>query len=78
MIILGQPSCKTEAKFSNYFSNVSHGKYRKKTIQFWHEQYHEQILIFLDDLKVAKGAVTREMFSKNRELFKVQFSQGIS
>ena len=49
----------------------------KKTIQFWHEQYHEQILIFLDDLKVAKGAVTREMFSMNRELFKVQFSQGI-
>ena len=49
----------------------------KKTIQFWHEQYHEQILIFPDDLKVAKGAVTRKMFSTNHELFKVQFSQGI-
>ena len=43
----------------------------KKTIQFWYEQYHEHILIFPDDLKVAKGAVTREMFSMNRELFKV-------
>ena len=50
----------------------------KKTIQFWHEQYHEQVLIFPDDLKVAKGAVTREMVSTNRELFRVQFSQGIS
>ena len=49
----------------------------KKTIKFWHEQYHEQILIFLADLKVAKGAVTREMVSTNHELFKVQFSQGI-
>ena len=49
----------------------------KKTIQFWYEQYHEQILIFPDDLKVAKGAVTREIFSTNYELFKVQFSQGI-
>ena len=49
----------------------------KKTIKFWHEQYHEKILIFPDDLKVAKGAVTREMVSTNCELFKVQFSQGI-
>ena len=49
----------------------------KKTIQFWHEQYHEQTLIFPDDLKVANEAVAREMVSTNRELFKVQFSQGI-
>ena len=49
-----------------------------KTIQFWHEQYHKQILIFPDDLKVAKGAVTTEMVSTKRELFKVQFSQGIA
>ena len=49
----------------------------KKTIKFWHEQYHEHILIFPDDLKVAKLAVTKEMVSTNRKLFKVQFSQGI-
>ena len=49
----------------------------RKTIKFWHEQYHEEILIFPDDLKVAKGAVTKEMASTNRELFKVQFSKGI-
>ena len=49
----------------------------RKTIKFWHEQYHEEILIFPDDLKVAKGAVTKEMAATNRELFKVQFSKGI-
>ena len=49
----------------------------RKTIKFWHEQYHEHILIFSDDFKVTKGAVTREMVSTNCELFKVQFSQTI-
>ena len=49
----------------------------KKTIKFWDEQYHKKRLIFPDDLKVAKGAVTKEMVSTNCELFKVQFSQGI-
>ena len=30
VIIFGQPSCKTEAKFPNYSSNESHGKFRQE------------------------------------------------
>ena len=44
----------------------------KKTAKYWNEQYHETLLLFPDELRVMKGAVTKEMERTNHELFKVQ------
>ena len=44
----------------------------KKMAKYWNEQYHETLLLFPDELRVMKGAVTKEMEWTNRELFKVQ------
>ena len=44
----------------------------KKTAKYWNEQYYETLLLFPDELRVMKGAVTKEMERTNCELFKVQ------
>ena len=43
----------------------------KKTAKYWHELYHETLLLFPDELRVMKGAVMKEMEWTNHELFKV-------